>query len=270
MNRRTLLLLCVLGAPLLAQDAALNQGVELIREGHFEQALPKLEEAHRLAPRNPTIENLLGIIETKLGHVDVANGHYRAAIALDPSQPAPHRNLGFNLLTAKNFSAAAPELREASRLDPKEPFAHYYLLCLALATGRDADAMEQAPPAGRLIDNDAEIAAQLAEAEIRTGQVDAAMALIARFEESGQLLPQREYRIAVLLAQRSFYSQAVNCFRRIASANPAWQNRFNLALALLYDKKADEAATILTALHAETPNNSDILTFLGSADEMLE
>jgi tetratricopeptide (TPR) repeat protein len=248
----------------------LNQGVELIREGHFEQALPKLEEAHKLAPRNSTIENLLGITETKLGHIDSANGHYRAAIALDPSQPAPHRNLGFNLLTAKNFAGAAPELREASRLDPKDPFAHYYLLCLALATGRDADALEQAPQAGQLIDNDAEIAAQLAEAEIRTGQADEAMALITRLEESGQLPPQREYIIAALLAQHSFYAQAVSCFRRIASANLAWQNRFNLALALLYDNKADEAATILTALHAELPGNADVLTFLGSADEMLE
>ena len=122
MNRRVLLLACALCSPLTAQNAAMDQGVELIREGHFDQALPRLEEAHRLSPRNPTIENLLGIAETKLGHIDAADNHYRAAIALDPSQAAPHRNLGFNLLTAKKFDAAAPELRAASRLDPKDPF----------------------------------------------------------------------------------------------------------------------------------------------------
>jgi tetratricopeptide (TPR) repeat protein len=270
MNRRVLLLACALCSPLTAQNAAMDQGVELIREGHFDQALPRLEEAHRLSPRNPTIENLLGIAETKLGHIDAADNHYRAAIALDPSQAAPHRNLGFNLLTAKKFDAAAPELRAASRLDPKDPFAHYYLLCLALTTGREADAVAQAPQARPLVENDPETAAELVEAEIRMAHNDDAAALVSRLEQSGQLSPEREYSIATLFAQHSSYPQAVSCFRRIALANPVWQNRFNLALALLYDNQPAEAASILAALHTELPGNADILTFLGSADEMLE
>src|SRR5579863_2111793 len=126
---------------LTAQNGALDDGVRLIREGHFDQALPKLEEAHRLAPRNATIENLLGITETQLHHPDKAADHYRNAIRLDPAQAAPHRNLGFNLLTAKQYGSAEPELREASRLDPGDPFAHYYLFLLALATHRDAEAL---------------------------------------------------------------------------------------------------------------------------------
>ena len=119
---------------LTAQNTDLDEGVRLIREGHFDQALAKLEEAHRLAPRDATIENLLGITETQLNHPDKAASHYRNAIRLDPSQAAPHRNLGFNLLTAKQYGPAEPELREASRLNPNDPFAHYYLFLLALAT----------------------------------------------------------------------------------------------------------------------------------------
>ena len=183
---------------------------------------------------------------------------------------ASHRNLGFNLLTAKKFDAAAPQLREASRLDPKDPFAHYYLLCLAVSTGRDADAVEQAPQAGALVENDPETAAALAEAEIRIGHVDEAATLVARLEQSGQLPQQREYSIATLFAQHASYPQAVSSFRRIASVDPAWQNRFNLALALLFGNQPAEAASILAALHTELPGNADILTFLGSADEMLE
>ena len=133
---------------LTAQNTDLDEGVRLIREGHFDQALPRLEEAHRLAPRDATIENLLGITETQLNHPDKAASHYRNAIRLDPSQAAPHRNLGFNLLTAKQYGAAEPELREASRLNPNDPFAHYYLFLLALATDHDAEALDQASHAG--------------------------------------------------------------------------------------------------------------------------
>ncbi len=251
-----------------AQNPALDQGVQLIREGRFEEALLRLEEAHRVAPRDPAIENLLGITETKLGHVDEADSHYRNAIRLDPSQAAPHRNLGFNLLTAKDYARAEPELREASRLNPQDPFAHYYLLLLALATGRDAEALNEASHAGRLVENDPETSAELAEAEIRLGHGDEAGSEVERLETSSQLASAREYGIAVLFARHGFYAEAVRCFRHIASEQPSWQNRYNLALALLYDNQPAEASSLLSALHAEQPANADILMYLGSAFEM--
>ncbi len=262
------LLFIALVSSLNAQPTAMDEGVRLFREGRFDQALIKLEEAHRIAPRNATIENLLGITETQLGHIDEADNHYRNAIRLDPSQAAPHRNLGFNLLTAKDYVRAEPELREASRLDPNDPFAHYYLLLLALATNRDAEALEQASHAGQLVDNDPATDANLAEAEIRVGRAQAAASRVDRLEKANQLPPAREYQIAILLSRHAFYGQAVHCFRRIASLDPSWENRYNLALALLYDGQAAEASTLLATLHTERPSNADILMFLGSAFEM--
>jgi tetratricopeptide (TPR) repeat protein len=262
------LLSLALVSPLSAQPTALDEGVRLFREGRFDQALVKLEEAHRIAPRNATIENLLGITETTLGHVEEANNHYRDAIHLDPSQAAPHRNLGFNLLTAKDYVHAEPELHEASRLNPSDNFAHYYLLQLALATGHDANALEQASHAGQLLDNDPDTGAALVEAEVRKGRVNEAANRIEGLENANQLSPAREYRIAVLLSQHANYSEAVHCFRRIVSLDATWENRYNLALALLYDGQSAEASTLLTALHTERPAHADTLMFLGSAFEM--
>jgi protein O-GlcNAc transferase len=259
-----------LSSPSFAQNTALDDGVNLIRSGHFDEALIKLEEAHRIAPRNAMIENLLGITETKLGHIDEADNHYRSAIRLDPAQAAAHRNLGFNLLTAKDYAAAEPELRVASRLNPNDPFAHYYLLQLALATGHDAEAIEQASHAGALVDNDPDTAANLAEAEIRIGRAADAIARIERLEQANQLPSSLEYRIAVLFTQHSFYNQAIHCFRRIASLDSSWQNRYNLALALLYAGQTAESLSMLTSLRAEQPANADILTSLGLAYEMQE
>lgn len=255
---------------LAAQNASLQEGVKLIREGQFDQALPKLEEAHRLAPRNATIENLLGITETQLKHPDKAAIHYRNAIRLDPSQPGPHRNLGFNLLTAKQYGPAESELRHAARLDPRDPFVHYYLSLLALATDHDAEALEQASHAGDLIDNDPHAGAGLIEAEIRLGRVDQASRRIKTMEAANQLTPVREYAIAVLLSRHAFYLQAVQCFQRIASLDPSWESRYNLALAILYNRQFAEASNLLSTLHAERPSNADALMFLGSAFEMQE
>lgn len=261
------LIFLAMAPALRAQSSALDDGVKLIREGHFDQALVKLEQAHRLAPRDATVDNLLGITETQLGHIDEACNDYRNAIRLNPSLAAPHRNLGFNLLTAKDFAGAEPELRKASLLDPSDKFAHYYLLLLALATGHDAEAQEQASHVGQLLDNDPETDAGLVEAEIRIGSVDEAASRIERLEEANKISATREYKIAILLNQHAFYNQAIHCFTRIASLDPSWQNRYNLALALLYGGQFAEASTLLATLHTEQPTNADILTFLGSALE---
>jgi tetratricopeptide (TPR) repeat protein len=261
------ILFLALASLLQAQSTVLDEGVTMIREGHYDQALIKLEEAHRTSPRNAMIENLLGITETKLGHPDAAATHYRIAIRLDPSQAGPHRNLGFNLLTGKDFAGAEPELREASRLSPGDPFVHYYLSLLALGTGHDAEAVEQASHAGQLIDNDPEAGAGLAEADIRLGRVDDAATRIKSLEETNQVSPEREYSIAVLLSRRGFNEQAVHCFRRIAQLDPSWGNRYSLALALLFDGQPAEASTLLAALHTERPAHADTLMFLGSAFE---
>jgi len=264
-----LLALAVLVTPLIAQQTVLDEGVRLIREERFDQALVKLEEAHRLAPNDATIENLLGITETKLGHNDEAVIHYRNAIRLDPSQAAPHKNLGFNLLTAKDYSGAEPELREASRLAPDDRFAHYYLFLLALAMNRDAEAFDQASRVSQLVDNDPAASAELIVAEVRLGRVEEATSRIERLERLNQLPSTLEYSIARVLTQYSFYSQAVHCFRHIVKVDPSWENRYNLALALLYEGQSVEASTLLATLHTERPANADVLMFLGSAFEML-
>lgn len=272
MTRRPIIastVLCLALISLLnAQSTALDEGVSLIREGRFDLALIKLEQAHRAAPRSAAIENLLGITETKLDHIEEADKHYRDAILLDPSQASPHRNLGFNLLSAKDYSRAAPELREAERLDPTNEFAHFYLLLLALATGRDAEALEQVSHSGKLVENDPETGANLVEAEIRLGRVDEAADRIEHLERANQLPSAREYQIAILLSQHAFYGQAVRCFRRIASLDTSWGNRYNLALALLYDDHPAEASELLATLHTEEPANADILMYLGLSYEM--
>lgn len=255
---------------LSAQPSALEDGVSLMREGHFDQALVKLKQAHSAAPLNATVENLMGITETQLGRIDEACNHYRNAIRLDPRQAAPHRNLGFNLLNTKDYSHAEPELHEASRLNPGDYFAHDYLMLLSLAMGRDAEALTEASRAGQLPDNDPDVGAGLIEADVRMGRADDAISRIESLEQAAELSSAHEYSIAVLLAQHGFYSQAVHCFRRISMLDPSWENRYNLALAFLYDGDPAEASTLLTALHTERPAHADTLMFLGSAFESLE
>jgi len=53
----------------------------------FDQALVKLQQGAFIAPRNATIENLLGITETQLGHIDEAAGTIAMRTGLTPRKP---------------------------------------------------------------------------------------------------------------------------------------------------------------------------------------
>ena len=76
------LALVVFASVLSAQSSALDEGVQLIREHRFDEALVKLEQAHRIAPRNATIENLLrGYYQDRFAEVHLA-GFYIKLICL--------------------------------------------------------------------------------------------------------------------------------------------------------------------------------------------
>ena len=227
-----------------------------------------LNEAHRIAPRDATIENLLGITETQLDHIEKADNHYRNAIRLDPSQAAPHRNLGFNLLTPRIMPTRSRSCAKHHAWIPTILLPTTICSCLRLPQVMMPTFLSRLLIAGKLVENDPDAGAGLIEAEIRMGRTDEAFSRIKRMEAANQLTPAREYQIAVLLSRHAFYGQAVHCFRRIASLDPSWESRYNLALALLYDGQSAEASTLLSALHTERPANADTLMFLGSAFEM--
>ena len=51
-----------------------------------------------MRPADASLENFIGITETKLGRIDAANKDYETAIRLNPKLTDPHKNLAFNYL----------------------------------------------------------------------------------------------------------------------------------------------------------------------------
>ena len=153
-RRAILLAPLVLSWMALGQADSLQRGLELFRQEKYEAALQQFEEARRLQPGNASIDNFIGITETKLGRMDEANKDYETAIRIDPKLAGPHTNLGFNYLSKKQYELAEKQLRTALALDGADPFTHYYLAVLYLTTARDKDALPHIEPAITLLEND--------------------------------------------------------------------------------------------------------------------
>ena len=264
-------LLCALGclcfcALSLAQTESLRRGVELFREGDYQAALDEFQQAGRLHPNNAAIQNFIGIALTKLDRVQEANEHYKMATRLSPSLAAPHKNLGFNYLTLRQYDSAEKEIKAALAIDPNDHFLHYYAGMVYLATGRDAEALEHLDRSKELLANDAVTSFEAAKACLRQNRIDDALKLIAPV--AGQLTTKQEYDLAVLLASRQLYPQAIERFRRLVARDPqSWGNRYNLAVVLLSAKQTAEASSLLEALAGEHPDDANLFSLLGSAYE---
>jgi Flp pilus assembly protein TadD len=155
MNSRALILSPLfLSFIAFGQVNSLDRGLEFFRQEKYEAALEQFRDARRLQPANASIENFIGITETKLGRIDEANKDYEAASTLDPKLAGPHTNLGFNYLSRKQYLPAEKQLRTALALDGTDTFAHYYLAVLYLTTGRGKDAIPHVEPAAALLEND--------------------------------------------------------------------------------------------------------------------
>ncbi len=162
----------------LGEEAHLQRGLDLFRQQQYEAARQEFEKARQVQPGNALIENLLGITDTKLNRIPKANADYKRAIALNPKLPGPYKNLGFNLLSAKQYPLAEQELKIALALDPRDKFTHYYLAILYLATSREQEAVNQLEPARSLLENDPDNEFVMAKACLNTNHTAEGLAMI--------------------------------------------------------------------------------------------
>ena len=261
-------MLLVVGGQVFGQAAHLQKGLTLFQKQNYAEALQEFEMARAAQPGNAAIENALGITETKLGRIEAANRHYSESIRLNPNFAEAHKNLGFNHLSSNAFELAERELNTAVRLQPGDPYAHFYLAMLYLARSWDQQAIEEIKPSMPLLANDPSVAFQLIKSCFRVGRTEQAVSVVSAANgEIGFTLDQRR-ELAGLFFNKQLYPEAAEQFRRIAAnSQSSWEDRFNLAGALLSEKKFDEAISILTRLAPERPNDIRIFGLLGSAYE---
>ena len=260
--------LLVVAAVAAAQDAHVRQGVVYFQQQQYAKALEEFQQAHAARPDDASVDNLIGIAETRLGQIEEANQYYKLAIGLDPKLAGPYKNLAVNYLSASHYVLAEEVLKEAVRLAPQDPFVHYYLAELYLDTSRDREAVAQLGPARALIEKDAELGFQMAAACLRLDMKTEAAELISKLESGPGLNVEEEYRLGVLLAERKMYPAAVARFRRIVEVQPAsWTAKFDLAVALIDANELPEAIGVLEPLATERSNDAKLFTLLGAAYE---
>jgi tetratricopeptide (TPR) repeat protein len=98
--------------------SALLQGKQLLDEGRYADAVPKLEKAASLLPKNALAWNYLGLAYHGNGQFEPAANAYRTALSLDHKLMVVRYNLGCLYLERDNLAAAVDELKSYTLLRP--------------------------------------------------------------------------------------------------------------------------------------------------------
>lgn len=148
----------------------------------YKEAAEQLEQALRLRPGDDDIQTELAIALYQSRQFDQAEPHLQALLAQYPKESNWPFMIGDILLNRQQVEAALPLLEKAIELQDDLLPAHHALGRAYMQLGRDADAvgsLEKALP----IDNDGSLHYQLAQAYRASGNREAAVPVLKKYQE---------------------------------------------------------------------------------------
>ena len=108
------------GAPVLAPKAkeALDKGTQALKEGRLEEAQKHIGEAMKLAPGNPEVLYVQGMLYMRQSNWEQAQTVLEKGNQMAPNQPRLLAALGMNLCNQKRYAEAIPLLEKSIQLEP--------------------------------------------------------------------------------------------------------------------------------------------------------
>ncbi len=119
-----------------------DEGLALLAEGKYHEALTSFRLALKESPGDPVILQQIAISYTRIGMTDEAAKTYRHVLQKDPSASGAHYGLAFLLVRSGNPADAVPHLRAFLASPPAGPSAEEHVsharATLAELTGEGA------------------------------------------------------------------------------------------------------------------------------------
>jgi tetratricopeptide (TPR) repeat protein len=108
-------------------QAEVDKGLDKMRRHEYDAARVHFEKAARMAPGNPDIQYLLGVLEYAEEHLDAARAKFQAALAISSSNERSLLSLGELELRSGNAVGAAEILEKAYQVNGADWRTHWLL-----------------------------------------------------------------------------------------------------------------------------------------------
>jgi tetratricopeptide (TPR) repeat protein len=178
-------------SPKLQKD--LRRAVEALHANNLDAAQKHLDAAYRLAPSDPEVNYLLGLLAERLGNLVSAQAHWEKTLALEAKHNLALLGLAAILTRREDFAGAKAYLERVLENDPNSWHAHQLLSVVCV---REHDYQEAITHAERSLDLGKNLANSvrltLAKALMAQDQRERAAATLQAFLKAGPSPAQAE------------------------------------------------------------------------------
>ena len=170
------------GRAVLAPKArkALEKGGQALAAGKLEEAQKFIGEAMKLAPANPDVLYLQGMLYMQQSNWEQAQSALEKANQMDPNQPRLLAAMGMNLVNQKKYPQAIPLLEKSLQLQPASGWGTKWALGKAYYYHQQYDEALRMAEAAHTDSHGSSAQAELLLAQCLT--------VVGRYEDSAQVL----------------------------------------------------------------------------------
>jgi Tfp pilus assembly protein PilF len=170
------------GNPILAPKAeeAMSKGMQALRDDKLDEAEKALDQAMKLAPNNPNVLYMQGLLDLKKHEWTKAQSVLEKAAQMDPNSARALAALGMALCNQKKYAEAIPPLEKSMQLDAASGWeTHWSLAQSYYHSARYEEALKASQQA------QAESNGQVPHVALLVAQ---ALAAVGRYEDSATVL----------------------------------------------------------------------------------
>ncbi len=190
------------------------------QKADLDSALMEYREGLLAVADMPSTHLNLGVLETDLGRMDLAEQAYRKALSMDPYFIPARQNLATIYNRMGRNADAERELREGIRQAPENGELHYSLGLLLAEGGRYEEAARSLREAAKLLPNQARIRYNLGLTLQRIGRNDEAERALLDAARIDPGDPETAYALALFYLSQRRFREALPYAERNAELNP--------------------------------------------------
>jgi len=215
------------GARAEPSSAELNQLVKLYNQARLPEALAQGAKLSARYPRAASLNNILGVVNARMGQLDAALRHYNKALSVRPDYAEVLNNLGNTLGRQGKHSEAIKSFRKALQTMPGYVAAHNNLGNALHEAGQLEDAVASYLNALRIKPDYAEAHNNMGNVLMDIGKPEDALASFASALKYNPGLAQAYNNIGNCLRGMGRYDEAIPNFAKAIQIMPDYAQAFS-------------------------------------------
>lgn len=214
------------GARAEPSSAELKQLINLYNQARLPEALAQGATLSARYPRAASLNNILGVVNARMGQLDAALRHYNKALLVRPDYAEVHNNLGNTLGRMGRHSEAITSFRQALQAMPGYVAAHNNLGNALHEAGRLEEAVASYRDALRINPDYAEAHNNMGNVLMDIGKPEDALASFASALQYNPGLAQAYNNIGNCLRGMGRHDEAVPNFARAIQITPDYAQAY--------------------------------------------